>query len=421
VRRVVSPAVPAAGTNTAGTAPSQRRVYLAVISVSTAGVLPVFLLGGLAVQVRADLGIAESTQGWIAFGYFGVSALSSAALGRLVERIGPTRGMRLAACMSTVALLGAALSGSFVVLLPALALGGMANALAQPGSNAFIVSGVPLRRNGLAFGVKQSAIPAATLLAGLAVPTVALTVGWRWAFAGAAVLAAAAAVGVPRVARPEHPIGTPPTGGPTRERRRPQVSLVTLGVLGAGAGFGAASANALGSFLTSTAVDAGIGPGLAGAMLSVGSAVGLCTRLVLGWRADTMTGSLFRVVTVMLVLGSLGFGALAVGSPVSVLAGTVVAFAAGWSWPGIFNLAVVHHNREAPAAATGVTQTGTYAGGAAGPLVFGYLVVQGGYGRAWAAFVGVAIAAAAIIEIGRRRLEGGPPTSLRSEAVDDQR
>jgi len=379
-------------------------VYLAVISVSTAGVLPVFLLGGLAVQVRADLGIAESTQGWIAFGYFGVSALSSAMLGRLVERIGPTRGMRLAACMSTVALLGAALSGSFVVLLPALALGGMANALAQPGSNAFIVAGVPLRRNGLAFGVKQSAIPAATLLAGIAVPAVALTVGWRWAFAGAAVLAAAAAIGVPRVAAPPSRRELQ-RAGMDRARARPQVPVVTLGVLGIGAGLGAASANALGSFLTSTAVDAGIAPGAAGALLSLGSGIGLATRLVLGWRADTMTGSLFRVVTVMLVIGSTGFAALATGAPAAVLVGTVVAFAAGWSWPGIFNLAVVHHNRAAPAAATGVTQTGTYAGGAVGPLAFGYLVVHGGYGRAWAAFVGIALAAAAVIEIGRRRIE----------------
>lgn len=379
-------------------------MYLAVISVSTAGVLPVFLLGGLAVQVRADLGIAESTQGWIAFGYFGVSALSSAMLGRLVERIGPTRGMRLAACMSTVALLGAALSGSFVVLLPALALGGMANALAQPGSNAFIVAGVPLRRNGLAFGVKQSAIPAATLLAGIAVPAVALTVGWRWAFAGAAVLAAAAAIGVPRVAAPPSRRELQ-RAGMDRARARPQVPVVTLGVLGIGAGLGAASANALGSFLTSTAVDAGIAPGAAGALLSLGSGIGLATRLVLGWRADTMTGSLFRVVTVMLVIGSTGFAALATGAPAAVLVGTVVAFAAGWSWPGIFNLAVVHHNRAAPAAATGVTQTGTYAGGAVGPLAFGYLVVHGGYGRAWAAFVGIALAAAAVIEIGRRRIE----------------
>ena len=41
---------------------------------------------------------------------------------------------------------------------------------------------VPAGRQGLSFGVKQAAIPVSTLLAGAAVPTVALTLGWRWAF-----------------------------------------------------------------------------------------------------------------------------------------------------------------------------------------------------------------------------------------------
>jgi 4-diphosphocytidyl-2-C-methyl-D-erythritol kinase len=46
---------------------------------------------------------------------------------------------------------------------------------------------VEVARRATAFAVKQSAIPAAMLLGGLAVPALALTVGWRWAFAGGAV------------------------------------------------------------------------------------------------------------------------------------------------------------------------------------------------------------------------------------------
>lgn len=78
-------------------APGMRRLFLSVIAASTAGVLPVFLLGGLAVQVREDLGFSTAAQGWVVFGYFGVSAASSAAFGHLVERVGPARGMRVAA------------------------------------------------------------------------------------------------------------------------------------------------------------------------------------------------------------------------------------------------------------------------------------------------------------------------------------
>ncbi len=394
---------------------AQHRVFLAVIAVSTAGVLPVFLLGGLAVQVRADLQFSEAAQGWVTFGYFGASALFSAVCGRVVERIGPTRGMRIAALLATAALVGVAASPTFPLLLAALAFGGFANALAQPGSNAFIVAGVPQRRNGLAFGVKQSAIPAATLLAGLAVPTVALTVGWRWAFVGAAAIALLAFSVVPRVTAPTSPT---PAGRRAAGRRtaKPEAALSTLIVLGIGAGLGSAMANSLGAFLTSTAVDAGIAKGPAGLLLSVGSVVGLSMRLIVGWRADAMTGSFFRVVIGMLTAGSLGLALLAAGTPSTVLAGTAVSFGLGWAWPGLFNLAVVHHNRAAPAAATGITQTGTYAGSALGPLAFGYLVEHGSYRQAWLTFVVVTLAAAIVIEYGRRRIEHLPSRLLHHTA-----
>ena len=65
------------------------------------------------------------------------------------------------------------------------------------------------------------------------------------------------------------------------------------------------------------------------------------------------------------------------------MAGAVIAFAIGWGWPGLFNLAVVDLNREAPGAATGVTQTGIYVGAAAGPLAYGLLSTEIGYSGAW--------------------------------------
>jgi len=395
----------------------QSRVFASVIATSTAGVLPVFLLGGMAVQVRADLAFPESSQGWVAFGYFGVSALASAAFGRLVERVGPVAAMRVSSVMSAVALGGAATAHDVRLLLCWLAFGGLGNALAQPGSNALIVAGVAVRRNGLAFGVKQSAIPAATLLAGLAVPTVALTVGWRWAFAGAAVIALAAAVLVPSTitgastgAADPPAVGSAGTTARAAVRRgRPEAALSALVVLGLGSGLGSAMVNCLGAFLTSTAVEAGIGRGRAGVLLSLGSLIGLSSRLYGGWRADTMVRSHFRVVIAMIVTGSCGLVLLSAGTVVSVLIGTVVGFGAGWAWPGIFNLAVVSHNREAPAAATGITQTGTYAGGAIGPVVFGYLVTHGSYRLGWSVFTLVALSAAAVIEIGRRRIEAPRP------------
>ena len=72
----------------------------------------------------------------------------------------------------------------------AVALSGVANALAQVSTNVALASGVPTRRQGVAFGAKQAAIPTASLVAGLALPIVGLVAGWRVAFAAAAVVVA---------------------------------------------------------------------------------------------------------------------------------------------------------------------------------------------------------------------------------------
>ena len=69
--------------------------------------------------------------------------------------------------------------------------------------------------------------------------------------------------------------------------------------------------------------------------------------------------------------GAGGFALLAVGEPAPFVAGALVAFTLGWGWPGLFNLAVVDLHREAPGAATGISQTGIYVGAAAGPAATG--------------------------------------------------
>ncbi|MST35344.1 MFS transporter, partial [Acidimicrobiaceae bacterium USS-CC1] len=79
--------------------------------------------------------------------------------------------------------------GSLTALLGFLVAGGLANGAMQPAVNLLLARTVDDRRQGLAFGVKQAAIPTSTLLSGLAVPALALTVGWHVAYLVAAGLA----------------------------------------------------------------------------------------------------------------------------------------------------------------------------------------------------------------------------------------
>ena len=82
--------------------------------------------------------------------------------------------------------------------------------------------------------------------------------------------------------------------------------------------------------------------------------------------------------------------------------GALVAFTLGWGWPGLFNLAVVDSNRETPGSASGVSQTGIYAGAAFGPAAFGVLATASGYGTAWAAVAGMTLLSAGVLWFARR-------------------
>ena len=64
-----------------------------------------------------------------------------------------------------------------------LGLAGLANAVAQPAINLFMAEQVAVERQGVAFGIKQSAIPSAVLVSGLALPLLAIPFGWRATFA----------------------------------------------------------------------------------------------------------------------------------------------------------------------------------------------------------------------------------------------
>ncbi|HLG01672.1 MAG TPA: MFS transporter, partial [Acidimicrobiia bacterium] len=88
--------------------------------------LPPFLVGALSVQVRRDLGFGEASLGLAVAGSFLVAAFMSALAGRMMERIGPATGMRGAAVIAALALLGMAASSSFGALAAFLAVAGFA-------------------------------------------------------------------------------------------------------------------------------------------------------------------------------------------------------------------------------------------------------------------------------------------------------
>ncbi|MEU8232377.1 MFS transporter [Actinoplanes sp. NPDC048967] len=386
---------PAETAATSANAISPRRAVTGALTTTIACSVPVFLVGGLAVQISDELGFSPAGLGLAVAAYFGASALASVPAGALVERYGSTTIARAGIALAAASLLTIAVAArSLWSLIAILALGAGANAMGQLASNTSLSRHVPVRRQGLSFGVKQAAIPVSSLLAGAAVPVVALTVGWRWAFVFAAAGAVAALWLVP-VER-EDGRAAKAAGG-----ERATAALIVIGI---GAALAAGSANALGTFLVDSAVADGVAPAPAGLALTLGSAVGVAARIVGGWLADRMPDRQISVIAGMLTVGAGGLAMLAVLNTATLIVGVVLGFGLGWAWPGLMNFAVVRLHPQAPAAATSITQTGVYAGGCIGPLGLGTLAAAAGYPAMWTV-AGIAMLwAAGAMVLGSRML-----------------
>ncbi|MHA7292449.1 MFS transporter [Arthrobacter sp. HLT1-21] len=390
--------------------PTRRRpgrLATAMAALTTVvGVLPVFLIGGLAVQLEADLRMTPSALGVVVGVFWGVSALLSASAGVVATTLGLRRGMPLGVCLGLISLVGIAfLTPGWPWLILWLTFAGAANALCQPLSNGLIVDQVDTRNRAFAFGLKQAAIPAATLAAGLSVPLIALTIGWQWTFAIAAALAI---LFVPALVR-SLPRRAPSDKCAPKDKRAPRPKAVRtrlprelrpfLLMTAVASGLGSAQANVVGSFTVASAVGAGYNAATAGLLLAAASVAGILARPLVGIAADRGIGGSMATVAIMMGTGCVGLIGMASGHPVAYGIGSIIAFGLGWGWNGLVHFVVSRASHPHTTRATGITQIGTYLGATLGPLVFGFIFTHFPDGVGWslAAVVAAAGAATALV------------------------
>lgn len=390
-----------------------RVATVAGIGTTVATALPVFLVGGLSVQLAA-IGLTQSRLGVAVAAYWVASALCSPLAGRLSARFGSRWGMSFAALLGAVALLGiAGISPSWHWLLGWLALAGAANALGHPPSNALIGRGVSARNRAFAYGLKQGAVPMATFCAGLAVPTLGLTVGWEWTFA---VAGGVAAIVIAFVAWqvPALPSSVRLARRSTARTPLPRQTVLFLALASTASGLGAAQSNVIGAFTVSAAMDSGFSAAVAGLLLSLGSLANIVARPLSGWLADRGIGGTMTTVAVMMASGSLGLLGMALALPWSFAVGCVLAFGLGWGWSGLLHYVVSHAAGEHAAQATGFVQSGAYVGSASGPFVMGFVFDAYGATTGWLVAAGIAALAASVALVAAaahpdRRRRSRPP------------
>jgi predicted MFS family arabinose efflux permease len=375
--------------------PILRALVFAVFAV-----MPPFVTGAFSVSIRADVGFGPGALGVAIATYFFTSSSLAVAGGSAVERLGPRIGLAVGGTLSAISLAAIALAPRYGIVLVAMMIGGVSNAITQPGVGALLSYRIPAGRLGLAFGIKQAGIPGATLLGGVLVPTAATTFGWRPTMG---VLAALALIGSIAVLRS-------PADGAGVVRRRPSVRSMdefhSLAILAVGGALGSGAATAVGTFLVGAAVaTGGFTESSAGVLLAGGSLLGLVMRVVLGWLMDVRpTRSRYGVIVALILLGTPGFLLFTIEVPAAYVVGTFIAFSAGWSWAGLAQYAVVSQNPATPALATGVLQTGMSLGAGTGPLLFGLVVQVAGYRAAWLVAATMAGLAAVIIQFARVHL-----------------
>lgn len=352
------------------------RLIASAVLVITVSTLPAFITAAAIAQAGPDIGYGPQKLGILTSIYFLTAAVSSSRIGNLVERVGWRRTMRFNAVAASILLLVVATAVRNiwtlgVVLAVAAAIYGAAN----PAANLALARHIPQDRRGLVFGIKHAGIPTASFLAGIAIPAVVLTLGWRWAYAFGAVIAVGVFWLIP--ADTGRPIDTQPT--------EPQTPMTSrwLVVLGIGSGFATLAAGILGTFHVDAAIAYGFSEADAGTLLAVASLTTIVARATYGHLADRTGASGLGFMIWLSVLGAACFFALGSTRSIWFAVITLAAFSTGWAWPGLLTYGVVRANAGRPAGSTAITQAGIFLGAGAGPALFGWLIENRSYQAAW--------------------------------------
>jgi len=326
-------------------------------------------------------------------------AFTSNPAGRLTDRIGPAAVLGWSLGLFGIAMLFAAVAPTAILFLVAIAIGGVMYGGVNPPTNV-AVAGKMSGRLGFFLSVKQSGVPLGGLLAGVALPPIAVLAGWRWALAAAAgsclvvALATPLMRGVTIAAREDG-----------RHQQRPPLTRRELAALGT---FGFVMSGTqwsmfahLSLFLTEERTFSLAAAGLG---LALAQGLGAAARLLWGWLSD-LPGRRLAILSVLTAtsvacLAALGGGVQGPGLwLVLALAGVSIV-----GWNGAYYALIAD---RAGAAGLGRASANAlvfiFAGSVVMPPLLGLLVdLSGSWVPFWTLTAGLVALAGIVLQIGLR-------------------
>lgn len=353
-------------------------------SVTAAGISPILLLGALAVLIAADVGVGRLLVPVIVAVSYAAASVLVGRCGVALDRLSTRTAILWSSGTSMIVLASCALvvRDQYTIWIAA-ALAGASLAMGGPSGHLVVARGSLTLPLGLAFGLKQAGTSVANMLAGLALVVVAggSSHAWRPAFLAFLALPLVNAIWArTRDGEPRHPSSGSETEPTVRLSDLRILSF--LGMLLAG---GLASSAAV-------SMDAwGVSPTATGLAIFVGGLASIASKIGLGLLSDRWSDRSLLIMGASISMGALGV-ALMVLVPSLRVVGLVVAYAAGWGWPGVAFVTAVRRFPHAPAAATAQLVAAMSLGLAVAPLALRAVWSAGGSEIAW---LGLAFSAGA--------------------------
>jgi len=406
--------------NGAGHSRLWRGAFSVTLSVGmAASTFSQFVFGVLAQFLIDEFDISRTQLGLLTTAAFVVGGVLSPSAGGLVDRIGGRRIFVASMALVILATAGMSVAPSYVWMLLGSALVGFALASCNPTTNKLISAHTVPGERGVIMGVKQAGVQFGAFVIGFTLPALASTFDWRVAMASTILLPAICIAGTLLLIpsdRTEH-----------LERRSTRESgelLPTVGWMATYAFLMGGGVAAISAYLPLYAQEeVGLSAGDAGMIAGIMGGIGILSRVAWGWGTE-------RIGEFSIALAILGAGAVAATAAVYFAPGggalllwisAVVFGMTAITWNAIGMLVIVAEiGTHAAGRASGIVQSGFYAGFVVTPSLFGYSVDRSGeWTIGWVGVALMFVAATVVAGAWRtsRRKATGPQTAKPHEAA----
>jgi predicted MFS family arabinose efflux permease len=379
-----------------------------VLVLTLAMALPMLVLyaiGALGPQLVSGLGVDRTELGALPATGFAVAAVLSLWSGRIVDRVGTRSASVVLFVAVAVSFAMMALAGGLGLLVVAVGMCGIAQALANPVTNRIIAERVPAPARGTVVGIKQSGVQLGALAAGVGLPPIAAVWGWQGALA--CVPPVALVCLIPTLRLP-HAVSTPGTGHSWRLPAAPGRALGSLLALQLCLGAGIAAVT---TFVPLYAhQDLGVSAPQAALVLAGFGVSGVLSRVlwtsVAGRRDDPLGLQFLLALLAAIAAGALWLSSVVpAGGLALVWAGAIGVGATAVAANAVSMLSVINDRRFGPVGhASALAASGFFAGFVLSPPLAGLLADTTGFGGTWLLVIG-AFLLATLCAAALRRLD----------------